>query len=76
MSTLTYVGLEEEEQETSYEAALGLQESAPEELGVELGGNLVPLGSEQGIGEIIAVLAAFLVLLVTFGSLRAAGASC
>ncbi|MFW6774619.1 MMPL family transporter [Nocardioides sp. CPCC 205120] len=75
VSTLTYVGLDEEQQEPSYEAALELQESAPDELGVELGGNLVALGSEQGIGEIIGVLAAFLVLLVTFGSLRAAGAN-
>ena len=75
VSTLTYIGLDDAEQEASYEAALELQESAPDELGVELGGNLVPLGAEQGIGEIIGVLAAFLVLLVTFGSLRAAGAN-
>lgn len=75
VSTLTYEGLDEAEQESAYDAALELQESAPAELGVELGGNLVALGSEQGIGEIIGVLAAFLVLLVTFGSLRAAGAN-
>jgi RND superfamily putative drug exporter len=75
VSTLTFVVLDDEERETSYGAALALQESAPAELGVELGGNLVELGSEQGIGEIIGVLAAFLVLLVTFGSLRAAGAN-
>lgn len=75
VSTLTYTSLDDAEQEASYDAALELQESAPDQLGVELGGNLVALGSEQGIGEIIGVLAAFLVLLVTFGSLRAAGAN-
>jgi RND superfamily putative drug exporter len=76
ISTLTYVGLDDEGQETSYEAALDLQESAPADLGVELGGNLVPLGApEQGVGEAIGVLAAFLVLVLTFGTIRAAGAN-
>lgn len=75
VSTLTYDGLDEADQEQSYDAALELQESAPADLGVELGGNLVPLGSEQGVGELLGVVAAFLVLLVTFGSLRAAGAN-
>lgn len=76
VSTLSFVGLDEDAQETSYDAALALQESAPDDLGVELGGNLVPLGApEQGVGEMLGVLAAFLVLLLTFGSLRAAGAN-
>lgn len=76
ISTLTYVGLDDAGQETSYEAALALQEAAPADLGVELGGNLVPLGApEQGVGEMIGVLAAFLVLVLTFGTLRAAGAN-
>lgn len=76
ISTLTYTGLDDEQQETSYAAALDLQESAPAGLGVELGGNLVPLGApEQGVGEMIGVLAAFLVLILTFGTLRAAGAN-
>jgi RND superfamily putative drug exporter len=76
ISTLTYAGLDDEGQETSYEAALDLQESAPADLGVELGGNLVPLGApEQGVGEVIGVLAAFLVLVLTFGTIRAAGAN-
>lgn len=76
VSTLTYVGLDDEGQETSYAAALELQEQAPADLGVELGGNLVPLGApEQGVGEMIGVLAAFLVLVLTFGTLRAAGAN-
>ena len=76
VATLTYAGLDDEQQETSYAAALDLQESAPAGLGVELGGNLVPLGApEQGVGEMIGVLAAFLVLILTFGTLRAAGAN-
>jgi len=76
VSTLTFVGLDEDAQEASYDAALALQEAAPAELGVELGGNLVDLGApEQGAGEMLGVLAAFVVLLITFGSLRAAGAN-
>jgi len=76
VATLTYAGLDEAGQEASYAAALRLQEQAPADLGVELGGNLVPLGApEQGVGELIGVLAAFLVLVLTFGTLRAAGAN-
>ncbi|WP_233575411.1 MMPL family transporter [Cellulomonas sp. PhB150] len=76
VATLTYVGLDEDAQQSSYEAALALQQSTPADLGVELGGNLVPLGApEQGVGEMLGVLAAFVVLLLTFGSLRAAGAN-
>ncbi|MET0188841.1 MAG: MMPL family transporter [Pseudonocardia sediminis] len=76
IATLTYTGLDEEGQELSYAAALDLQEQAPADLGVELGGNLVPLGApEQGVGELVGVLAAFVVLVLTFGSLRAAGAN-
>lgn len=76
VSTLTFVGLDEDGQKTSYDAALALQESAPADLGVELGGNLVPLGAPaQGLGEMMGVLAAFVVLILTFGSLRAAGAN-
>ncbi|GMA34450.1 membrane protein [Demequina litorisediminis] len=53
-----------------------LQQNAPAALGVEPGGNLVPLGApEQGIGEALGVLIAFIVLIFTYGSLRAAGAN-
>ena len=76
VSTLTFAGLDEDGQQVSYDAALALQEAAPADLGVELGGNLIPLGApEQGPGEMMGVLAAFLVLILTFGSLRAAGAN-
>lgn len=75
VATLTYGDLTDDEQVTSYDAALALQESAPAELGVELGGNLVPLGAESGPGEVVGVLVAFLVLVLTFGSMRAAGAN-
>ncbi|ACZ22644.1 predicted RND superfamily drug exporter [Sanguibacter keddieii DSM 10542] len=75
VATLTYGDLSEDGQVTSYDAALALQESAPADLGVELGGNLVPLGAESGPGEVVGVLVAFLVLVLTFGSMRAAGAN-
>jgi RND superfamily putative drug exporter len=76
VSTLTYGALDEEQQVASYEAALELQENAPAALGTELGGNLVPLGAPAtGPGEGLGVLIAFGVLILTFGSLRAAGAN-
>lgn len=76
VSTLTYGELDEEQQVTSYDAALELQEDAPAALGTELGGNLVPLGAPAtGPGEALGVLIAFGVLILTFGSLRAAGAN-
>jgi RND superfamily putative drug exporter len=77
VSTLTYGPLDgKDAQEAAYEAALALRDDAPADLGVELGGNLVPLGApEQGVGEMLGVLMAFLVLLLTFGSMRAAGAN-
>jgi len=74
VATLTYGALTEDQQVTSYDAALALQEDAPASLGTELGGNLVPLGApEQGPGEAIGVLVAFVVLALTFGSLVTAG---
>ncbi|MBZ4487481.1 MMPL family transporter [Microbacterium sp. cx-55] len=76
VSTITYGDLSADQQIEYYDAALALQENAPPALGVELGGNLVPLGApEPGIGEGVGVLVAFLVLALTFGSLLAAGAN-
>ncbi len=77
VSTLTYGALDgKEQQEAAYAAALDLRDAAPAELGTELGGNLVPLGApEQGAGELLGVVMAFVVLLLTFGTMRAAGAN-
>lgn len=64
----------EDDQQAFYDAALELQEDAPANLGVELGGNLVPLGAPApGPGEGVGVILALIVLAVTFGSLIAAG---
>ncbi|MCK2022677.1 MMPL family transporter [Microbacterium sp. kSW2-24] len=74
VATLSYGELTEEEEKDYYEAALDLQENAPGSLGVELGGNLVPLGAPApGPGEGAGVVIAFIVLALTFGSLIAAG---
>jgi RND superfamily putative drug exporter len=74
VATLTYGDLTDAQQESAYEAALELQEEAPADLGVELGGNLVPLGAPApGAGEGVGVVIALLVLILTFGSLLAAG---
>nr|WP_272898150.1 MMPL family transporter [Agromyces seonyuensis] len=74
VSTIHYGELSEEQQEKYYSAALELLKSAPADLGIELGGNLVPLGAPApGIGEAVGVIMALVVLGLTFGSLLAAG---
>ncbi|MDJ0458644.1 MMPL family transporter [Arthrobacter sp. NQ7] len=75
VATLTYGDLNSvDEKEGDYQAALDLKNQAPDHLRVELGGNLVDPGAPApGPGEIVGVLVAFVVLLLTFGSLVAAG---
>ncbi|MFC4224333.1 MMPL family transporter [Lysinibacter cavernae] len=74
VATLSYGELTDQQQIDNYEAALDLQQDADASLGVELGGNLVPLGAPApGPGEGVGVIVAFLVLILTFGSLLAAG---
>ena len=74
VATLAYGDLTADEQKEYYDAALEAQENAPPSLGVELGGNLVPLGaSATGATEGAGVIVAFIILALTFGSLLAAG---
>ncbi|MGY4859595.1 MMPL family transporter [Cryobacterium sp. AP23] len=74
VATLTYGDLSADDQVTFHAAALDLQSDAATDLGVELGGNLVPLGAPApGLGEGVGVVIAFLVLILTFGSMLAAG---
>lgn len=74
VATLSYGDVADDDQVAFYDAALKLQSQSSKALGVELGGNLVPLGAPApGIGEGAGVIIAFLVLVLTFGSLLAAG---
>jgi RND superfamily putative drug exporter len=74
VATLTFGDLSKGQQVSSYDAALKVRTDAPANLGVELGGNLVPLGAPApGVGEGAGVVIAFLVLALTFGSMLAAG---
>lgn len=77
VATLTYTDLgDTADKEAKYEAALDLQADATDGVRVELGGNLLDTTApEPGPGEVVGVLVAFLVLLITFGSLRAAGSN-
>ncbi|KQR46849.1 RND transporter [Frigoribacterium sp. Leaf164] len=77
VATLSYSDLGDTADKTGkYDAALDLQRSAPSGLRVELGGDLLETQApEAGIGEGIGVIAALLVLVLTFGSLLAAGAN-
>jgi RND superfamily putative drug exporter len=74
VSKLAYRTLTDDQQQADYDAALAFQQSIPDDLGVELGNNLVPLGAPApGPGEGAGVIIAALVLILTFGSLLAAG---
>ncbi|MDP3951672.1 MMPL family transporter [Microbacterium sp.] len=74
VSTVSYGDLTDEQQIHYYDAALEIQENAPNDLGLEIGGSLVPLSAPApGPGEGVGVLLALLVLALTFGSLLAAG---
>ena len=74
VATLSYGEVPADDQVGFYDAALRLQQDAPDSLGTELGGNLVPLGAPApGVGEGVGVVIAFIVLILTFGSLLAAG---
>ncbi|BBE21384.1 membrane protein [Arthrobacter sp. MN05-02] len=77
VATLSYAELGDTADKTEkYDAALALRDDAPENLRVELGGNLLDTAApHSGPGEVVGVLVAFVVLLLTFGSLRAAGSN-
>lgn len=76
VSTLSFQGVTEANQEQVYHAVLDLAASARTTFTAEVGGELyaddVPA---FGAGELLGVAVAFLVLLLTFGSLVAAGAN-
>ncbi|RPE77814.1 MULTISPECIES: MMPL family transporter [unclassified Frondihabitans] len=77
VSTLTYDHPGNLDQKTKYyDAALAFQEKSHPGIGVNLGGNLLETSAPAaGIGEGLGVVAALLVLVLTFGSLLAAGAN-
>ncbi|WP_394525560.1 MMPL family transporter [Paenarthrobacter nicotinovorans] len=76
VADISYGEITDEQAHSAYEDVLKLAESAPSSLRVEVGGAIVPLEIELfGPGEAIGLVAAFLVLIINFGSLRAAGAN-
>ncbi|MGO4535120.1 MMPL family transporter [Leifsonia sp. 2MCAF36] len=76
VSTLTFDTMSDEAATAAYEKAVDLANDAPNDVKVLVGGALVDATQPPfGPGEIVGILVAFLVLLVTFGSLLAAGAN-
>ncbi|TCO22293.1 RND superfamily putative drug exporter [Kribbella steppae] len=76
MSTLSFEGVTEANQEQVYDDVLDLAAQARTNLTAEVGGELyAPEVAAMGAGELLGVAVAFLVLLLTFGSLAAAGAN-
>ncbi|GAA4491632.1 MMPL family transporter [Microbacterium panaciterrae] len=60
----------------TYDKVVDFAKDAPSNLKVLVGGALVPATSPPfGPGEIVGILVAFLVLILTFGALRVAGAN-
>ncbi|WP_432889970.1 MMPL family transporter [Kribbella sp. CA-245084] len=76
MSTLSFHGVTEANQKQVYADVLDLAANARTDFTAEVGGQLYADDTPAfGAGEILGVAVAFLVLLLTFGSLAAAGAN-
>jgi RND superfamily putative drug exporter len=76
VSTLSFQGVTEANQELVYDAVLNLAAQTRTNLTADVGGELYAAKvSAMGAGELLGVAVAFLVLLLTFGSLAAAGAN-
>jgi RND superfamily putative drug exporter len=76
VATVTFTGLSENDRQAGYDAVLKVADQARGDFQVEVGGQLVADGAPgAGIGEIVGVLVAFVVLFLTFGSLLVAGAN-
>jgi RND superfamily putative drug exporter len=73
---LSFQGVTEANQEQVYDAVLNLAAQPRTNLTADVGGELYAAEvSTMGAGELLGVAVAFLVLLLTFGSLAAAGAN-
>ncbi|WIB71185.1 MMPL family transporter [Curtobacterium sp. MCBD17_026] len=76
VSTLTFSGLTEANQEKTYDTVLDFAADQRTDFHAEVGGHLFgDTYATFGPGEVVGVLIAFLVLFLTFGSLLAAGAN-
>lgn len=76
VSTISFSSMDEAQKEQACDAVLSVAGGAPGDLEVEVGGQLYgPATSPGGIGEIAGIAVVFVVLMLTFGSLLAAGAN-
>jgi RND superfamily putative drug exporter len=76
VATLTFHDLTDANQKTVYNDVLDLANSTQTEFTTEVGGQLFEAEVPAfGVGEMLGIAVAFLVLLLTFGSLVAAGAN-
>lgn len=76
VATLTFSGIADDDAQQTYDTVLTFVQSHDTDLRIELGGQIAedsyPVG---GVGEVVGLLIAFLILFITFGSLIAAGAN-
>ena len=76
VATLSFHGLTDANQQRVYDNVLHLADTARGEFTAEVGGELfAPKVPTFGAGELVGILVAFVVLVLTFGSLVAAGAN-
>jgi RND superfamily putative drug exporter len=76
VSTLTFSGITDSNAETTYENVVHLAERSNGTVTVLVGGSLAADSYEAGgVGEIAGIVVAFLILLLTLGTLLAAGAN-
>ncbi|WP_395400491.1 MMPL family transporter [Arthrobacter sp. UC242_113] len=76
VATLTFRSMTDQSAKEAYDDVVTLAGNAPADLHVEVGGELVASEVQAfGAGEVVGILVAFVVLLLTFGSMLAAGAN-
>jgi RND superfamily putative drug exporter len=76
VATLTFDGLTDDNRQSVQDAVIAVADRAPATLTTDVGHQLAADGAPAaGVGEVVGVLVAFLVLFLTFGSLLVAGAN-
>ncbi|WP_432974246.1 MMPL family transporter [Dactylosporangium sp. CA-233914] len=77
VATLAFTGLDNDNSKTTYDQVLAVAQQARDQgLDAEVGGSVEVMGAEVGgPSEIVGVILSFVILMITYGSLVAAGAN-
>jgi len=77
VSTVSFTGITDDNRGAIYDEVLDFADAHRSDINIEVGGSFEDVAGapEMGAGELLGVIAAFVVLIITFGTLRAAGAN-